>query len=349
MYNEQIKRAFIQKYTKSDKTKRLLLHIFGGTQEIEEKYGTDFYAMNTEQAQEAFTLVTGIRVSGASAILMILKAYVRWCNANGYRVSDAVYELRIDVYDKLKDGYVSSPRHLRETLDAVFPNPALNQIEYIYRSFFWLGFMGLQVSEAIQVTEGDLDFRGMRLLFFEKRDKANKDRNQDKTQTKDKPEEKLLPIYPESLADLRMAVELVELREERGAKGVWKQRAAGHEILRGKVSKLTLEEAVNTTFRPTISRAFKAAQDKREQDSSSIPRGASLQLTFKHAYMSGIFYRAYKEEQMGIPPSFDEIILMERRNAKVFKPSPNYTERKLLNILIRDMEQDYEHWKSVFG
>lgn len=346
MYNEQVKQAFIQKYTSSDKTRKLLLYIFGGAQEVEEKYGTDFYAMNVEQAQEVFNLVTGIRVSGASAILMILKAYVRWCSANGYQVSGAVHELHIDVFDKLRDGYVFSPKHLRETLDAVFPNPALNQIEYIYRSFFWLGFMGLQVSEAIQVTEDDFDFKSMRLLFFKNRSEEGR-----LSKAKDEVvcEEKTPCIYYEALSDLRMAIELRELREERGAKGVWKPRAAGREILRGKVSRLTLEEAVSTTFRPTISRAFKAAQDRRERDSASVPREASLQLTFKHTYMSGIFYRTYQKEQRGIPPSFDEIVLMERRNAKEPSFSRNYTERKLLNILIRDMEQDYDNWKSVFG
>lgn len=336
MYNEQIKQAFIQKYTDSDKTKNLLLYIFRGISEIEEKYGVDFCAMSQPQAQEAFNAVTGIRVNGANAILMILKAYVRWCGTNGIPVSGAVQNLRIDVYDKLKCGYVSSPRHLLDTLDIVFPNPALNQIEYVYRSFFWLGFMGLQVSEAIQVTEKDLDFKDRRLVFFD-------DQNEDAST------EAVLPIYPESITDLRMAVELTEFREERRTKGVWKPRASGHEILRGKVSKKTLEESINATFRPTISRAFKAALDGYEKRGEKVPEEFASKLTFKHVYMSGIFYREYKKEQAGSSPDFNGIVLRERRNAKETIFSRNYTERKLLNLLIREMEQDYENWKSVFG
>lgn len=333
MYNEPVKQAFIRKYTASGQTKKLLLHIFSRTQEIEERYHTDFYAMNVKQAQEAFNCASGVQTNGASAILLILKAYVRWCTANGYQTSDAVYDLRFDVYDKVRSGYVSSPRHLKDTLDEVFKNPDQNEIEYIYRSYFWLGFMGLKVQEAIQVTADVLDFTNMHLTFFH-----------DGTTRL---------IYPESLQDLRKAVELKELREPRGKEGVKKPRADGREILRGKVSRLTMEESIELTFRPTISRAFKAAMKSvsiaQEGGGREVSKSFSSKLTFKHAYMSGIFYRAYEKERMGIPPDFDEIVLAERRNSKEVSSSQNYTERKLLNGIIRGMEQDYDNWKSVFG
>lgn len=329
MYNEQVKAAFIQKYTSSDQTKKLLLHIFDGTKGIEEKYGKDFYAMNSEQAQEAFNCVSGIKVNGASAILMILKAYVRWCIANGYPASQAVQELRIDVYDKLRESYVASPEHLNRALRAAFPNPEKNEIEYIYRSFLWLGFMGLQTSEAIQVTADELDFSQMHLNYS-----GHKGYHL---------------IYPEALPDLKKAIELKGFKEPRGKNGIERQRAPGREILRGKITKKPLEEVVDATFRPTISRAFKAALDKYESQGIEVPADLSLKLTFKHIYMSGIFYRTYERERMGIPPSFDEIVLWERRNAKEPSFSRNYTERKLLNILIRDMEKDYDNWKSVFS
>lgn len=329
MYNEQVKLAFIDKYTESKQTEKLLRHIFDGTKDIEERYDKDFYAMDAEQAQEAFNYVSGIKVNGASSILMILKAYVRWCVANGYPATKAIQELRIDVHDKLRESYVASPKHLLYSLDEAFPNPDKNEIEYIYRSFLWLGFMGLQVSEAIQVTAEHIDFNTFHLTF----------------------PGHIAPyrVYPEAIPDLKKAIELKEFEEPRGKSGVKKPRAAGKEILRGKVSKRTLAEAVELTFRPTISRAFRAALDKYESQGIEVPKKYSLKLTFKHVYMSGIFYRAYEGERMGIPPSFGAIVIHERRHAKESNFSRNYTERKLLNILIRDMEQDYDNWKSVFS
>ncbi len=329
MYNEQVKLAFIEKYTTSEQTKKLLRYIFDGTQDVEEKCGMDFYTMNVEQAQEAFNHVSGTRVNGASSILVILKSYIRWCVANGYPASQAVQELRINVYDKLRDSYVASPQHLKRALDEAFPKPEKNEIEYIYRSFLWLGFMGLQASEAIQVTADYLNFDTLHLRFPGREDSY--------------------PIYPEAIPDLKKAIELKNFEEPRGKDGVKKTRAAGKEILRGKVSKRTLEEVVELTFRPTISRAFKAALDQYESQGIKVPVDLSLRLSFKHVYMSGIFYRTYEQERMGIPPRFDAIVLQERRNAKkeqVF--TRNYTERKYLNTLIGNMEQDYNNWKSVF-
>ena len=329
MYNEKVKLAFIGKYTSSEQTKKLLLHIFDGTKDIEERYSKDFYEMDVEQAQEAFNYVSGIKVNGASSILMILKAYIRWCIANGYPATKAIQELRINVHDKLRESYVASPEHLLCSLDEAFPNPEKNEIEYIYRSFLWLGYMGLQASEAIQVTAEQIDFDVLRLTF---------------------PGHNVpYRIYPQAMHDLKKAVELNDFEEPRGKNGVKKPRASGKEILRGKVSKRTLEEAVELTFRPTISRAFRAALDKYESQGVEVPKRCSLKLTFKHIYMSGIFYRAYEGERMGIPPSFGAIVVHERRNAKEPNFSRNYTERKLLNILIRDMEQDYDNWKSVFS
>lgn len=187
--------------------------------------------------------------------------------------------------------------------------------------------MGLQVSEAIGVMNSDLNFNEAQLLF------AGRE----------------LPIYPESVLDLRKAVDLEEFRESRGKNRIRKKRAAGHEILRGKVSRRTLGEAVKLTFRPTISRAFKAALDRYESNGAEVPPHLSLKLTFKHVYMSGIFYRTYEEEREGVAPAFEAIVAQERRNAKESHFSRNYTERKLLNILISEMKQDYENWKKAFA
>lgn len=333
MYNDQVKCAFIQRYTASDQTEKLVRGIFDRMQGVEEKYDTDFYAMNTEQAQEAFTSVTGTRIKGANTILMILKAYVRWCVANGYPASNSVQDVRLDVYDKFKEGYVASPLHLKETLDVVFYRPDLNGIEYIYRTYFWLAFMGLQVSEAIQVKDSDIDFDNMRLKFFDAKRKK----------------EERFPMYVESLPDFRQAKVMKTISEPRGTKGVSKDRASGNELLRGKVSKRTLEEAITLTYRPVICRTFKETPQRYEREGKEVPKTVSLKLTYNHAYMSGIFYRMYERERMGIPPDFDEIVLRERRNVTNPHYPRGYSERKLLNILIKNMGQDYENWKSVFG
>lgn len=326
MYNEQLKLAFIDKYTDKEKTAKLVQHLFNGTEEIEKRYNLDFYAMNREQAQEAFNYASGTKVNGAGALLKILQAYVRWCKANGYPVTDAISEVQIDVSDKIRDSYVMSPLHLKQSLDEAFPHPEENEIEYVYRSFLWLAFMGLQSSEAIKVTDTDLDFSESRLSYGGR----------------------IHPIYFESILDLKKAVTLKEFKEPRGKNGVRKQRAVGHEILRGKVTQKTLEEAVEQTFRPTISRAFRTAFDKYVKECKVVPSHLSLKLTYKHVYMSGIFYRMRDRERIGFRPNFDEIVMIERRNSKESNFSRNYTERKLLNILIRDMEKDYENWKRAF-
>ena len=329
MYNEEIKLAFIRKYTESSKTKKLVLHLFDGISEIEEKYATDFCTMNETQAQEAYSRVSGTRSSSQSAILFILRSYVRWCGANGYETSEAVYNLTQDVRDKIREGYGSSPEHLRLSLNAAFPNPDNNEIEYVYRSFFWLGFMGLQVKEAVKITKENLDFKNCLLSY------PGISANQ--------------IIYQQSIPDLRKACNLTKFREPRGKDGVSKQRAFGNEILRGKVTEKPLEELIDSTFLPTISRAFRKAYDRYTEDGAQPPKELSLRLTFRHVYLSGIFYRMFENERMGFIPDFAEIVDRERRNAKPAKFNINYTETKKINILIRDMEKDYENWKLAFS
>lgn len=327
MYNEHTKLSFIEDYSQSVQSRALLRQIFNGIEFIEQKYNVDFCSMDSSQAQEAYSRISGMRARSAGSYLAMLRSYVKWCRARGYLTSDAVYGLRIDFYEKIREKMVASPAHLKLALDAAFPNPARNEIEYIYRSFLWLAYMGFMDIEAVRVRCDEI-FLAKHIIRFS-------------GNTED------YHIYMEAEHDLSKACSLREFKEPRGKDGVYKQRAVGDLLLRGKVTANTMEESISKTFRPTITRAFKNAVNAYEAQGSQVPKHLSLGLTYNSIYLSGIFYRAYERERMGIPPRFDAIVIRERSYAPASNYSRNYTLNKQLNSMINDMEKDYLNWKSV--
>lgn len=324
MFNPQLKEAFMRKYTTSGNTQKLLLYIFRKTGEVESKYGIDFCRMNVPQTKEAFDNASGVKTNGAGAVLKILKMYINWCTANGLWATDAIQFVRIDGYEKLRNSHLASPHHLAVSLDAAFPHPEENEIEYIYRSFLWLGYIGLQDTEAIRVTASNLNFDTMKLTFPKHREPYE--------------------FYTDSKPDLLKAAYLTSFTESRCRGHRIAQRAEGNEILRGKPSKKSMEERLESTFRPFICRAFKAAAEHPiEQEEKP-----SLKLNYKSVYASGLFYRTYERERRGVSPKFDEIIMKERRMSREEYSQQTPAERNYFDELIRNTRKDYENWRSVF-
>lgn len=336
MYNEDVKQSFIADYGRSDKSRVFLRYIFRGIKSIEEQYGVDFYAMNEQQAQEALNNISGTRVTTAGTCIILLRSYVKWCRAKGYAVSNAVSSLRIDLYDRVKETTVASPYHLKLSLDAAFPHPEKSESRYIYRTFLWLAYMGFTDEEAIHITDKE--------VLFDKRVICREGENV------------FHRIYPESELDIKKACDMKEMLEDRGKDGFRKKRADGNYILRGRAndySENSMEELLEKTLRPIVSRSFKKAAKAFETNDQQIPSELSLKLSYKTVFLSGVFYRAYERERIGIAsripftPRFDEIVLKDRTNAPDEKFYRNYTRAKWINPLVKQMEADYENWKSV--
>ncbi len=336
MFNEDLKDGFIHAvYSREESTRKQVEKLLLTLGEYERKYGADFSQMNEEQTKETAKAMCGYRTSNANTIFFILREYVKWCRAQGYDTSDAIWRIRLPLVEKMRSSFVGSPAHLKMSLDMAFPDMKENDIKLVYRSFLWLGFMGFRDSEAICVTVNDVHFDNMKVTFGDW----------------------IYPIYAESLPDLHGACELTSFDEPRGNIGTIKERASGDAILRGKTPRKprgkdtkgekTMQDFLITTLRPMVSRAFSAAAETYEKNGGNPP-GLSLDLSYNHVYLSGIFYRMYEEERIGRKPDFTEIVSREHRNSSHAEYDSNYTRNKFINGCIRNYEADYMNWKSLF-
>ena len=328
MYNDELKNEFLAEFENSPSTLKLLKNVFIALEQSEERAGTDFCLFTIEQVQQIVPFIVGVRQDSAEVILSYLRKYVRWCAARGLDVSNALDEFKLDLSQKVRSCYVKSPEHLKFVLDHVFVNLLDNDIEYIYRSYLWLAYMGIEERDVALVTMHDLDFEKMKLTF-------------QNTQ---------MQLYAESLDDLRSACNLTEFHEVKGTTMRLRPRAAGHQILRGKVSKKTLSQSIETTFRQTVSKYFIRARDM-QLTQAYVPRDLlSVNLSYKRIYLSGIFYRAYEQEKLGHSPDFDSLALAKyERNKQGYNHSRVWTDKLAKYALSKGFSDDYESWKRAFN
>lgn len=328
MYNEERKREFLETKRLAGNSMGIMLNLFKRVAEHERACGCDFAEMSEAQMSKAVSDVSGLSRKTIYAAESALRDYVRWCASKGY-IEETVKDVKADVSERIRQSMVCSPDDLLSTLNAVFPEPEINGINYIYRSYLWLAFSGLEEQEAIRVEPEHLFFDEMKILklygnFSE------------------------YVIYPESVNDLKKASSMMQICENRGKKGislVWKDRASGNQILRGKATDKPIEEVLVSSVRPLVSRAFaKAAKNAAE--------GIRFNLSYRRAYMSGIFYREYMGELEGIRPNFSKYAYLDfcNRNQKDgYKLKRGYTEEHVLSILRKSYEEDYLRWKEAFG
>lgn len=338
MFNEEIKQKFISSKRPSGKmytisTQDTIRTIFDMVQVYEHEYQVDFAQMNALQMQTTLDNIGGVRARTAEAIFYYLKEYVKWCAQNGMQTSEAINVVRVDAIEKFRSCMVSSPAHLKKCIDAAFPNPECNTIEYVYRALLWLAFIGFHDFEAIQIRESDVKLEDMLIVYpgrFEP-----------------------YMIYSEALPDIRKVTnDLPDFLEPRGKNGVVKQREFGDRILRGKVTKKTPEQQLATTIPQMLSRAFKNAADKYTENGMDIPRDLSLNLSYSRVRLSGVFYRAYDLERMGCEPTFNDEVSREFQRKKAqdrYTIKEERTESKIQYEIRKNYLEDYARWKSAFS
>lgn len=322
MYNESLKRSFIDQ-SDSLSTKKLLYRIFRCTAPVEEHHDEDLYAMPVEHLQEAFHTVSGVRSASIATRYYLLNSYIKFCKSSGFKVSDAINSLNLDELDKLRLRMIGSPIQLARTLDIIFPESQDNEIEYVYRAYLWLAFCGVLEDEAIALTRDDIltEPWGVRI--------ANGD---------------IRYLYPEAVPCVMQAMTLTQMRERRKGRVRMTDRISGNHILRGKTTPDDrMEDYLLQTIRPSISRATKAAAEGFENREK--PVWFAYEIGFRGVYASGVFYRMYERERVGLPVDFSEEaihqITSKRGDASAFDKLKWETTYRL-NL-------DYSRWKSVYA
>lgn len=317
MYNKELKTKFINDYTKSPTTRQACISTFNAVEKYELKWGADICTKRKEDLQVVVDEITGLRVRNKWLRIIILKAYVKWCLVMGVPgVRDDMLSINNVGLDKVRQQTVASPLHLQRYLDVLFDKESDQTTDSIYRCFFWLAYSGIEEEDILKIKCSDVDFSIMKVHY----------------------NGAAVPLYTESLPAFTNCVNLSSFVYNHPNfspdKTVYMNRISGDTIIRGVKNPPTLK-----TMRVAISKKAKLAVDRGDTD---------IRLSYYRAKMSGLFYRTYEDEQIGIPPDFSGVVANFMKDKEYKLSSGRNTRASKERKLAMDYMNDYQRWKLAY-
>lgn len=320
MYNINQKNKFINAYAKTESVAEQIRYIFKSFKKYEVEWGLDLSLQTVEKLEPVVNEVSGIKVQSTRIIIRILKDYVRWCKAEGYEVSNAIFKVKINPLEKIRAQMVSSPLHLATKLELCFDDPKENTIDITYLAFCWMAFSGLKDTEAVKVTADEVDFKNLEIVH----------------------NGHTYEIYRQSLEILRKACTLTEFEYKHPKYSIAKKRAEGNAILRG----IRSSEPNLATIKPLINKKLSEKTDDFEGEDTKV-----YKLSYNRIYLSGVFYRAYQRERAGLKFSFyptvqREMDVQETRGG--YSLSSTSSLDSVASTMEKNLKDNYENWKAAF-
>jgi hypothetical protein len=311
LYNEDRKSAFIEQHSKNEQTQRFVKYVFASTLEYEKKYNLDVCQLPHEVILEIASNSFGFKHRSIQIALGVLLEYEGWCKSKGYEVVENIDEA-VEISStspRMQTLMVASPYHLQTLLNKVFDPEDFDTVDILYRTYFWFAFAGIDELDAVELRVSDIDL--VKMLILGKYE-----------------------IYREGLQTLHKACFLKKFNPANYStrKKTPKDRLVSEYVFRSTRSEKYTRDGIRTLIRREMMAANKY--------------GYSFFTTYDKIKLSGIFYREFERERIGIEPTLSEIIEDKRQKGyKLFAVRPNSAENKirLENIY------DYNNWKKAFG
>lgn len=313
MYNDELKRRFIDSEIKSESRKAVAQTCFEATKKYEEYYEADICTLSAESLKNVLSKIVGVRASGEVTRLSVLKLYAKWCMKEGYPgANDELLKSKPDTAERFASQSVSCPAHLQSILNAVFGSDEDISVDCVYKGFFWLGFMGVPEDISVKITIDDVDIDDHVILYNDGLFHGE------------------YTIYDEAIPVIKSLVRLDSFEVTHPLypeNKKYKPRYCSKQLLRGINSDKSIRDLRRISF------------DKMNACNSPIVK--SHKITYSRVLLSGVFYRMQiAESKYGMPVDFTGYIRDIPGNQNI---SP-----KLLSHKERFMREDYERWKQVY-
>lgn len=314
MYNEELKRQFVRSYTTSINTAKVCESVFNQFEPYECVWDADLCTRGAEELQPIVDTIVGLRARSRYSRLIMLKDYVKWCIgvANVPNACDGMLQINTLGLDKIRQQTIASPLHLQKYLNAICSPEKEQNIDNIYRCYYWLAFGGVAEEDILEIKCSDVDLGNMVVHY--------KDTE--------------IPIYREAIAAFKNCVELTSFvyNHPNYTKTVWKDRVEGDLLLRGVKANLSLYP-----LRAELSRRAKLHEEE-----------TGIRLSYFRTWISGVFYRAYERELIGETPDFTDVAAA-RMEGKTYKlDSGRNTQESKRRKVVKDYQEDYQRWKLAF-
>ena len=322
MYNEEQKQRFISDMQFTDDMRVFVTRVFVSLQKYEEAWGADVCTRSVEELRPVINELAGLRSSAAHTKINVIRKYFSWCKNNGIPdVTDAAFQLSPDNTDNIRSQLISGPLAMELFLSKIFRPISDHEVSILFRCFYWFLFSGIRESDAIYVKKHDIDFQSM-LIHFNGDD---------------------YPIYKEAIDTIRLALELREFYYYHSLYTERKEitRMNSEYIMSASESILSLHYVKTYT-----NKKKRKAAEKGEEN---------IDLTFDHAFLSGIFYRKFElERAIGAPFTYEdfldvvEFVTRDSKYSEKAKTTPGRIT-SMKNRMARHYLEDYNTWKRVFS
>lgn len=278
----------------------------------EEQFGIDCSQASREENNEIVAGVLEKAQFRGWEFTYHLYLYDQWCVSNGFARSSPFSGFQHPEIDRIIRQYVSSPQDLQVVLDSILTDERKNTIDNVLRAYCWLGFMGLNGYDAINVKKEDVDMGAMAVSVNGNAYKI--------------PREAAYAF--QSVLSLDQFFYIHPNASGTGPYAVWRDRVASDLILRG--FRVLKNEFFNPkTYLDDRLRLLALAKERK----ASVPR----KITYLTARQSGAFYRAYLDEaEIGTvtPRQLFMLVFPEKDNVN------NSTANRMMNL--------YHIWKLSF-
>lgn len=316
MYNQELKYKFIEDCVhKIDSNLKAYKRLFDIVGKYEEKWDADICTRGADELQPVIDDICGIRDKSKYPRLIALKKYVNWCIDQGVPgACNGMLQLSDTGAERVKRYYVANAKHLQSYLDTMFAPESEKTIDNIYRCYYWLAYGGLREEDVPFVKCSDVDFNEM-MVRYDKRYTA-------------------LPIYREGLRAFHNCVELDSfvLKHPLYAKEVKRKRLCGDELMRGSKSVLSVK-----SIRSRISKISRENRGKTD-----------LKLSYHRVWLSGMFYRIWEQEVIGIPPFFEDIASDDVKGKEYKAVKSGVPIDNIIRSKAKEYKNDYDRWKIAW-
>ncbi len=315
MFNEELKKRFLRECGFNDRYSAEFISLFGKSEPFEKEYGYDLCTFSTSELQLFCDQSLGMRQSSRANALTRLSRYINWAVESG--VSGAENNLRyvsIDETNKFRDRMVSSPSHLSDILDKIFRHDDDCTTDIIYKSVYWMAFSGIECDAIKSMTEDMVDFNNM-VVFLNGKE---------------------YQIYEESKDTLLSCKEIKQFRLYHPTfreKYVWRDRASGDLLFRG----IDGQDGIS----------FLLTNASRKVKSANKNGIVSCRFTYETLRLSGLFFRLYELEKMGVNPDF-RWVAENVMHGREYKATKDHTMNSKVTRIATAYKKDYESWKFAF-
>lgn len=315
LYNEDLKLSFIRQQTNSITMAEDCELLFRAFAPYEESWGADLCTRTKEELSPVFDSLVGMRAKSKFKRLTILKSYVRWCVLNQVPGAiDGASDMSVAGLGKIKTMTVKGPTQLQKYLNEICDPESEETVDNIYRCYYWMAFGGIPEEEILDVKCSEISFEDMEIHHGDI----------------------IAPLYRESIPAFKNAVRLGAFRYKHPlySKDIVRPRAPGDTVIRG------IRSAPSTSaMRVELSRrSRKAIEDGK----------TNIKLSYYRAWISGLFYRMYEQEELGIPADFTEAAENYTKGKAYKLDNTKKTQNGIRREIANDYMEDYERWKAAF-